>query len=199
MASAANSAACSLAVPPPFDGKPLPRQSSAHAVGLPSLRPTPHLASPSRLQIREAWKTAAYNCRRVAEKFIRKATGETTATVEITTAAAAATTTTTTAAEFADQLPELSDFVRKIQESWDKLEDKYTVSALAFAGIIGLWTAGGAVSAIDRLPLVPGALELVGIGYTGWFVYKNLLLESDRKSLIAKVKSLYRDIIGSSE
>ncbi|XP_074577404.1 protein CURVATURE THYLAKOID 1B, chloroplastic-like [Curcuma longa] len=194
MASATNSAACSLAVPPPFDGKPLPRQSSPHAVRLPSLPPIPHLASPSRLQIREAWKTAAYNCRRVAGKFIRKAAGETTATVEITTTATATTTTPEVA-----EVPDLSDFTKKIQESWDKIEDKYTVSALAFAGIIGLWTAGGAISAIDKLPLVPGALELVGIGYTGWFAYKNLLLKADRDSLIAKLKNLYSDITGSSD
>lgn len=50
--------------------------------------------------------------RRVAGKFIRKAAGETTATVEITTTATATTTTPEVA-----EVPDLSDFTKKIQES----------------------------------------------------------------------------------
>ncbi|ESR57954.1 protein CURVATURE THYLAKOID 1B [Citrus sinensis] len=53
-------------------------------------------------------------------------------------------------------------------------------------------------AAIDRLPLVPGVLELVGIGYTGWFAYKNLVFKPDREALIQKIKDTYKDIIGSS-
>ncbi|MFS7889537.1 putative cyanobacterial aminoacyl-tRNA synthetase, CAAD domain, protein CURVATURE THYLAKOID 1 [Helianthus anomalus] len=54
------------------------------------------------------------------------------------------------------------------------------------------------ISAIDRLPLVPGVLELVGIGYTGWFAYKNLVFKPDREALFEKIKSTYKDITGSS-
>ena len=52
--------------------------------------------------------------------------------------------------------------------------------------------------AIDRLPLIPGALELVGIGYTGWFAYKNIIFKPDREAFVAKVKATFNDIIGSS-
>ncbi|MFS7931988.1 putative cyanobacterial aminoacyl-tRNA synthetase, CAAD domain, protein CURVATURE THYLAKOID 1 [Helianthus anomalus] len=52
--------------------------------------------------------------------------------------------------------------------------------------------------AIDRLPLIPGVLELVGIGYTGWFVYKNLIYKPDREALVETIKGTYKDIIGSS-
>lgn len=62
---------------------------------------------------------------------------------------------------------ELPDIVKTIQETWDKVEDKYAVSSLAVAGVVALCASAGMISAIDRLPLVPGVLELVGIGYTG--------------------------------
>ncbi|XP_035547306.1 protein CURVATURE THYLAKOID 1B, chloroplastic-like [Juglans regia] len=75
---------------------------------------------------------------------------------------------------------ELPEMVRTAQEAWDKVEDKYAVSSLAVAGAVGLWVSTGMVSAIDRLPLIPGVLELVGIGYTGWFAYKNLVFKPDR-------------------
>ncbi|GMP43978.1 hypothetical protein CsSME_00013128 [Camellia sinensis var. sinensis] len=53
-------------------------------------------------------------------------------------------------------------------------------------------------AAIDRLPLIPGILELVGIGYTGWFAYQNLIFKPDREALIQKIKDIYNDILGSS-
>jgi hypothetical protein len=37
-----------------------------------------------------------------------------------------------------------------------------TLLVLAFAGVVALWGSAGMISAIDRLPLVPGVLELVG-------------------------------------
>ncbi|XP_074592138.1 protein CURVATURE THYLAKOID 1B, chloroplastic-like [Curcuma longa] len=100
-----------------------------------------------------------------------------------------------TPAEVSSELPEI---VTTIKEEWNKLEDKYAVASLVFAGIIVLWSATGIISAIDRLPIVPGVLELVGIGYTGWFVYSNLIFKPDREALLEKVKSTYSDIIGNS-
>lgn len=93
---------------------------------------------------------------------------------------------------------ELPEVLKTIQESWDKVEDKYAVSSLAVAGVVALWGSTGMILAIDRLPLIPGALELVGIGYTGWFAYKNLVYKPDREALIQKIKDTYKDIIGSS-
>ncbi|XP_047960934.1 protein CURVATURE THYLAKOID 1B, chloroplastic-like [Salvia hispanica] len=90
------------------------------------------------------------------------------------------------------------EIVTKIQEAWDKVEDKYAVTSLAVAGLIGLIASAGVISAIDKLPLIPGVLELVGIGYTGYFAYSNLLSKSNRDALIEKVKGTYDDIIGSS-
>jgi hypothetical protein len=93
---------------------------------------------------------------------------------------------------------ELPDIVKTIQETWDKVEDKYAVSSLAVAGGVALWVSAGMISAIDRLPLVPGVLELVGIGYTGWFAYRNLIFKPEREALIQKIKVTYNDILGSS-
>lgn len=90
------------------------------------------------------------------------------------------------------------EIIKPLQEAWEKVEDKYAVTSLAVAGVVALWGSTGMISAIDRLPLVPGVLELVGIGYTGWFAYKNLVFQPDREALLAKIKSAYSEIIGSS-
>ncbi|CAN6168012.1 unnamed protein product, partial [Urochloa humidicola] len=93
---------------------------------------------------------------------------------------------------------ELPEIVKAAQDAWDKVEDKYAVAAIGVAAIVALWTAVGALKAIDKLPLVPGVLEIVGIGYTGWFTYRNLIFQPDREALVTKIKSTYKEITGSS-
>ena len=66
------------------------------------------------------------------------------------------------------------------------------------AGVVALWGSTGLISAIDRLPLIPGVLELVGIGYSGWFAYKNLVFKPDREAFIQKIKETYEEITGSN-
>ncbi|XP_052208473.1 protein CURVATURE THYLAKOID 1B, chloroplastic [Diospyros lotus] len=145
---------------------------SSQCVTLSPTLPPPPVHSQTR-----APKTTAYYCRKIARNVAAMATGEAPAEVAGT---------------------ELPDIVKTAQEAWDKVEDKYAVSSLAAAGVLALWGSTGMLLAIDRLPLVPGLLELVGIGYTGWFVYQNLIFKPEREALIQKIKDTYKDIIGSS-
>ncbi|XP_022992417.1 protein CURVATURE THYLAKOID 1B, chloroplastic [Cucurbita maxima] len=153
-----------------------PRQSASPS----STVPLPTLPSPPApsTQIRP-WKSTAY-CRRIARNVMAMATGEVPA--EVATV----------------EMAELPEIIKKVQEAWDKVDDKYAVSSLAVSGFVALWASAGVVSAIDRLPLIPGLLELVGIGYTGWFAYKNLIFRPDREALLQKLRETYNEIIGSS-
>ncbi|XP_038906765.1 protein CURVATURE THYLAKOID 1B, chloroplastic [Benincasa hispida] len=153
-----------------------PRQSASPSANVP-LPTLPSPPTPSS-QIRP-WKSTAY-CRKVARNVMAMATGEVPAEVA------------------AGELAEMPEIIKKVQEAWDKVEDKYAVSSLAVSGFVALWASAGVVSAIDRLPLIPGLLELVGIGYTGWFAYKNLIFRPDREALLQKLKETYSEIIGSS-
>ncbi|KAL0896279.1 hypothetical protein Bca101_080240 [Brassica carinata] len=148
---------------------PLPRQASASSLSCINLRMLP----PKPLQ-------STVYCRKIARNVLTRATE-----VETPVTAGAETT-------------ELPEIVKTAQEAWEKVEDKYAIGSLAFAALVALWGSTGLISAIDRLPLFPGVFELVGIGYTGWFVYKNMIFKPDREVLFQKVKDIYRDILGSS-
>ncbi|GKU87846.1 hypothetical protein SLEP1_g2180 [Rubroshorea leprosula] len=147
-----------------------PTATSPQCVTIPTLPPPP---TPSQTR---PWKTTAC-CRKIARNVMAMATGEASAEVAAT---------------------ELPEIVKTVQETWDKVEDKYAVSSLAVAGVVALWGSIGLILAIDRLPLIPGVLEVVGIGYTGWFAYKNLVFKPDREVLIQKIKDTYKEIIGTS-
>ncbi|XP_062188149.1 protein CURVATURE THYLAKOID 1B, chloroplastic-like [Phragmites australis] len=93
---------------------------------------------------------------------------------------------------------ETPEIIKAAQDAWDKVDDKYAVATIGVAAIVALWTAVGAIKAIDKLPLLPSVLEIVGIGYTGWFTYRNLIFQPDREALISKIKITYNEITGTS-
>ncbi|XP_011009830.1 PREDICTED: protein CURVATURE THYLAKOID 1C, chloroplastic-like [Populus euphratica] len=50
--------------------------------------------------------------------------------------------------------------------------------------------------AVDKLPVVPSALEFVGILYSSWFIYRYLLLKPNREELFQIIKKSVGDILG---
>ena len=175
MASTSTSALSLSPSPALVDGKaPAPRQSAVPTTqcvgGIPTLTP------PSLHSANGSWKSTAYGRKAARNNVMAMATGD-------------------ASAELVAGTIEVPEILKTAKEAWNKVDDKYAVSSLAVAGGIALCALAGMLSAVERLPLIPGALEVVGIGYTGWFAYKNLFYEPDREALIRKIKEIYSDII----
>ncbi|XP_039012080.1 protein CURVATURE THYLAKOID 1B, chloroplastic-like isoform X2 [Hibiscus syriacus] len=153
-----------------------PRQSTTASPPCVTLPPPP-VQSQSR-----ARKTTAY-CRKIARNMMVMATGEALAAREAPVELVPA---------------ELPEFIKTLQKTWDRVEDKYAVSTLAVSGLVAVVGSAGLVSAIDRLPLIPGLMEAVGIGFSGYFAYKYLLFKPDRDALLKKVKETFKEILGIS-
>ncbi|RVW94575.1 Protein curvature thylakoid 1A, chloroplastic [Vitis vinifera] len=79
----------------------------------------------------------------------------------------------------------------------DALENKSTVFIYGGGAIVAVWLSSIIVSAINSVPLLPKIMELVGLGYTGWFVYRYLLFKSSRKELATDIEALKKKISGS--
>ncbi|KEH24703.1 thylakoid membrane phosphoprotein 14 kDa protein [Medicago truncatula] len=118
------------------DGKPPCRHSAAS----PQCVSLPPLQSHTR-----PWKTTAF-CRKIARNVISMASSTTTETE----ADAATTEVASTDPSTVTDSPEL---VKTIQQTWDKVEDKYAVSALAVAGTVALWGSAGVIS-VSLLPFL---------------------------------------------
>ena len=50
------------------------------------------------------------------------------------------------------------------------------------------------VGAINAIPLLPKVMELVGLGYSAWFVYRYVLFKESRKELEQTVDDLLTKI-----
>ena len=81
---------------------------------------------------------------------------------------------------------------------WDQTENKTTVGIYAGGALVALWLSSSIVGAINSVPLLPKLLELIGLGYTGWFVYRYLLFKSSRKELVEDIDVLKDKITGAA-
>ncbi|GMH00448.1 hypothetical protein Nepgr_002287 [Nepenthes gracilis] len=84
-----------------------------------------------------------------------------------------------------------------LKEKWDAVENKSTVLLYGGGAVVAVWLSSTVVGAINSVPLLPKILELVGLGYTGWFVYRYLLFKSSRKELAQDIESLKKKIAGT--
>ncbi|OIT07396.1 PREDICTED: protein CURVATURE THYLAKOID 1A, chloroplastic [Nicotiana attenuata] len=90
-----------------------------------------------------------------------------------------------------------SELLTDLKEKWDAVENKSTVIVYGGGAIVAVWLSSIVVGAINSVPLLPKIMELVGLGYTGWFVYRYLLFKSSRKELAEDIEQLKKKIAGT--
>jgi hypothetical protein len=97
-----------------------------------------------------------------------------------------------------DSSAQIQEFVEDLKAKWDQTENKTTVAIYAGGALVTLWLSSTIVGAINSVPLLPKVMELIGLGYTGWFVYRYLLFKSSRKELIEDIEELKGKITGAA-
>ncbi|KAL4203596.1 hypothetical protein AMTRI_Chr01g104740 [Amborella trichopoda] len=91
------------------------------------------------------------------------------------------------------------DILSDLKEKWDAVENKSTVLIYGGGALVALWLSSVVLGAINSVPLLPKIMELVGLGYAGWFIYRYLLFKSSRKELVSDIEELKQKITGSGE
>ncbi|MBD1804996.1 MAG: CAAD domain-containing protein [Symplocastrum torsivum CPER-KK1] len=93
-----------------------------------------------------------------------------------------------------DFLSKLPDYVGGFFSSY---QQPLITLALLFSGVITVKVTLAVLDAINDIPLLSPMFEIVGIGYTAWFVYRYLLKVETRKELSSQFQSLKGEVIGS--
>ncbi|XP_006659422.2 protein CURVATURE THYLAKOID 1A, chloroplastic-like [Oryza brachyantha] len=91
------------------------------------------------------------------------------------------------------------EILSELKEKWDAIENKSSVLVYGGGAIIAVWLSLIVVKALDSVPLLPNILELVGLGYSGWFVYRYLLFKENREELVNGFDALKKRITGDEE
>ncbi|MBD2393432.1 valine--tRNA ligase [Cyanobacterium aponinum UTEX 3221] len=90
-----------------------------------------------------------------------------------------------------DQLPEqISSFLRKYQQP-------FTVVAIAFLVLVVIQLISSITTAIHDFPLLSPFLRLIGLGYTGWFIYQNFIFVEKRQETLQWLANFKEEIFGN--
>lgn len=88
------------------------------------------------------------------------------------------------------QLPDLlSDFFNQNQRLLINL-------GLLFGGIVTVKLTLAILDAVNDIPLLAPTFELVGIGYSAWFVYRYMLKAETRQELSQEIDGLKQQVVG---
>lgn len=90
----------------------------------------------------------------------------------------------------------LSEFPAYIGSFYEQYKSPLTVVGVILASIISLKVLLGIVDELNDIPLLAPTFELIGIGYTVWFVYRYLLRSSNRQQLAQEIQALKEQILG---
>ena len=92
------------------------------------------------------------------------------------------------------------DFLAKLPDELGTFFSDYkkplTSVGLIIAASISVYITLSVLDAINHIPLLSPMLELVGLGYSVWFVSRYLLKESSRSELKAEFNSLKEQVFG---
>lgn len=92
-----------------------------------------------------------------------------------------------------DFLSKLPDYVGGFFQSY---QQPLITLALLLSGVITVKVTLAVLDAINDIPLLAPIFELVGIGYTAWFVYRYLLKVENRQELASQFESLKGQVVG---
>ncbi|KAL7609600.1 hypothetical protein Lser_V15G14447 [Lactuca serriola] len=98
------------------------------------------------------------------------------------------------ASEDASTALDANELFDDLKEKWDSLENKSTVVVYGGGAVVAILISSILIGAVKSVPWI---LELVGLGYIGWFVYQYLLLKSSRKELATDIEWIKKEIAGT--
>jgi hypothetical protein len=94
------------------------------------------------------------------------------------------------------------DFLEKLPDEIGIFFSDYKKPLLTLllfvGGFVTVYITLAVLDAVNDIPLLSPIFELVGIGYTGWFVYRYLLQSSTRGELLAEFDKLKAQILGKN-
>lgn len=114
----------------------------------------------------------------------------------------AVTTSETPASQFQDIKDQivtiLSELPAYVSNFFADYQKPLVTVGLILAGGISIKVMLGVLDALNDVPLVAPIFELIGMGYTGWFIYRYLLKASTRQELLTEIDSFKEQVVGQN-
>jgi CAAD domains of cyanobacterial aminoacyl-tRNA synthetase len=90
----------------------------------------------------------------------------------------------------------LADLPTYLSDFFGEYRRPIITIGLVIASLIALKLLFAVLGAINDLPLFSSLFELIGMGYSAWFIYRHLLTASARENLSSEFTSLKQQVVG---
>ncbi len=98
---------------------------------------------------------------------------------------------------------QISGFLAQLPDYLGRLFNQYkqplTSVALIVAAMITVKVVLAVLDALNDIPLLAPSFDLIGIGYSVWFVNRYLLKASNRQELSQEIQRLKQQVVGSQQ
>jgi CAAD domains of cyanobacterial aminoacyl-tRNA synthetase len=88
------------------------------------------------------------------------------------------------------------DFLGKVLGEY---RGPFTTVGLILVSGLGIAVADGVLARLNSIPLFAPTFELVGLGFTGWFIVRYLLYANTRQELLAEYQHIKERIAGDKD
>jgi ABC-type transport system involved in cytochrome bd biosynthesis fused ATPase/permease subunit len=95
--------------------------------------------------------------------------------------------------QVADVLEQLPAYLGRF---FNQYKQPLLTLVLILSAIVTLKVVLAILGAINGIPLLLPTFELIGIGYTTWFVFRYLLKASTRQELVQEIRGFQKQIVG---
>ncbi|XGB39178.1 MAG: CAAD domain-containing protein [Cyanobacteria bacterium LVE1205-1] len=104
--------------------------------------------------------------------------------------------------EWRQSFSQVSSFLEEVPKLVGDFYQKYNrpilYTVLIVVGIIIFKTVLAILDALNDIPFLSPFFELIGLGYSGWFIYRYLLKATTRQELSHYVQSLKDEALGKT-
>jgi hypothetical protein len=90
----------------------------------------------------------------------------------------------------------LSTLPELLGKFFSEQQKPLVVAGLIFGSIVSVKLTLAVLSAINEVPLLEPTFELIGLGYSAWFIYRYLLKASNRSELGEEFNKVKDQIVG---
>lgn len=93
----------------------------------------------------------------------------------------------------------LSVLPERLGEVFEEYKQPLTTAGIVIATVPFILLTVAILRVINAIPLLSPTFELVGFGYTAWFVYRYLLFAETRQELSGDFQALKKQIVGKKD
>ncbi|MEO0828814.1 MAG: CAAD domain-containing protein [Cyanobacteria bacterium J06642_9] len=93
-------------------------------------------------------------------------------------------------------LGQLGDAPDYLVDTFNEYKRPITVIGLVLGALVAVKMAFAILSAINDIPVLSPTFELIGLIYTGWFIWRYLFKADNRKELLGSLSATKDQVIG---